>query len=194
MRKNFMRAAIIFVALGSVSIQPAAASGPQKALLCTGTKNCDQSAEGTVTWSPIAMNSFLPADGIQADVSIPDHQLGLTVSFRRNFTVSLPASHVIELTFKQQPANAFGGIAEIEGVAAVGDKTTPLAAVPAKVSDTVYMIGLVDAPDERRSNMAALCQSKSVGIRMKDAGGHELTLLLEEDAETNSAFHQIFAK
>jgi hypothetical protein len=79
--------------------------------------NGDKRADGTVVWRTEQVRTFDGRDdlAIRADVDIPSRDLKMTMLLRRNLDPSLPASHLIELTFIVPPDFIDGGIGNVFG-------------------------------------------------------------------------------
>jgi hypothetical protein len=116
---------------------------------------------GSVLW---CLNRIRAANGsddveILGKLEIPDRELKMILSLRRNADASLPASHVIQLKFSWPAGFDGGGIGQVPGIMM---KTTEqargvrLAGSSAKIIDGLFMIGLADK--DRESNVATLTQ------------------------------------
>jgi hypothetical protein len=53
---------------------------------------------------------------VRADIEIPDRKFKMTMSFRRNTDITLPASHTMEITFILPPDFAGGGVGNVPGI------------------------------------------------------------------------------
>src|SRR6516165_1760395 len=92
-----------------------------------------------------AGNGLAPELQIRADISIPDRNMSVTWSLRRNTDQALPASHTIEIMFNLPPDFAGGGVANVPGVLMKESEQArgvPLAGLAVKVSNGFFMIGL----------------------------------------------------
>jgi hypothetical protein len=117
---------------------------------------------GTVIWRTETFrdnNAKRDDIAIRGDIEIPDRKLKMTLSFRRNTDVSLPASHTAELTFSYPPDFAGGGIANVPGILMkVNEQArgTPLAGLAVKVTDGFFLIGLSNVDADRNRNLQLL--------------------------------------
>jgi hypothetical protein len=75
----------------------------------------DQRSDGTVVWRTEQVKTSDGRDdlAIRADVDIPSRNLKMTMLLRRNLDPSVPASHLIELTFTVPPDFIDGGIGNV---------------------------------------------------------------------------------
>ena len=73
---------------------------------------------GSVIWRTETVSpgpGLAPELAVRADVEIPERQITMTWSLRRNTDPALPASHTIEIQFTLPPDFAGGGIANVPG-------------------------------------------------------------------------------
>ena len=95
---------------------------------------------------------------MRANVDIPLREFKITLLLKRNLDISLPASHVVELTFHLLPDSG-GGIGNIPGILTKSDELargTALAGLSIKVTDGFFMVGLWDTATERERNLHSL--------------------------------------
>lgn len=96
---------------------------------------------------------------VRADVDIPDLQVKMTMDIRRNTDGSLPASHVVEMTF-DVPRNVGGGeVSNAPGILmkfAEPAKGEPLMAHSVKITKGRFLMGLSNVPHERARNVRFL--------------------------------------
>jgi hypothetical protein len=74
---------------------------------------------GSATWRTETVSpgsELTPELLIRANVTIPDRNMTVTWSLRRNADRALPASHTIEIMFNLPPDFTGGGVANIPGV------------------------------------------------------------------------------
>ena len=95
---------------------------------------------GSATWRT---ESISPGPGqppelaIRVDVEIPERNLAMTMSIRRNQDPSLPASHTFDIIFKLPADFSFGGIANVPGILmkqAENARGVPLAGLVVRVT------------------------------------------------------------
>jgi len=141
---------------------------------------------GNVVWSVV---NEPPADGqppepaIRGVADVPDMQLRLTMTIRRNADATLPASHVVELMF-DTPSGFVGGA--IENVQRLALKPTeqargePLIGVAGKISDGFFIIALNDLPQAIAGNTRLLRDEEWIDVPMAYATGQRALISMEK--------------
>jgi hypothetical protein len=117
--------------------------------------------EGSVIWhaESIKMDGKPDEIAARADVEIPSRGLRMTMSFKRNFDSSLPASHVISLTLAVPADSDSGGVANVPGIlmkSSLGARGTPLAGLAVKVTSGFFLVGLSSVATDRERNLKTL--------------------------------------
>jgi hypothetical protein len=109
--RSFIFSALLIIAFGL----PALAQSERAVLI--DFNSGDKRSDGTVTWRTEQMKTSDNRDdlAIRADVDIPARNLKLTMLLRRNLDPSVPASHLIELTFAVPPDFIDGGMGNVFG-------------------------------------------------------------------------------
>ncbi|MFK0162143.1 hypothetical protein [Rhizobium sp. NPDC090279] len=155
--------------------------------------------QGTVTWS---LQEGKGADGrpepsVQGLITVPDRGLSATITVSRNSDSSLPASHLIELAFQVPPNFEGGAIDNVQRVALKAteqDRGDALIAVPAKVTDDVYMVALNDFPDARKTNLDLLKTRNWIDIPVVYRNGRRALLTMEKGPTGTDAFNKAIAE
>ncbi|MFJ6323932.1 MULTISPECIES: hypothetical protein [unclassified Rhizobium] len=155
--------------------------------------------QGTVTWS---LQEGKGADGrpepsVQGLISVPERGLAATITVSRNGDPSLPASHLIELAFQVPPNFEGGAIDNVQRVALKAteqDRGDALIAVPAKVTDDVYMVALNDFPDARKTNLDLLKSRNWIDIPVVYRNGRRALLTMEKGQTGTDAFNKAIAE
>ena len=101
---------------------------------------------GSVKWRTEVTRLAGQSDevAVVADVDIALRKFKMTLSLKRNFDKSLPASHVVELTFHLPPDFAGGGIGNVPGILMKSNELargTALAGLSVKVTATPRVSG-----------------------------------------------------
>ncbi|OCI91299.1 hypothetical protein A6U86_21865 [Rhizobium sp. AC27/96] len=151
--------------------------------------------QGTVSWS---IQEGKAADGrpepsVQGLISVPERGLTATITVSRNGDPSLPASHLIELAFQVPPNFEGGAIDNVQRVALKAteqDRGDALIAVPAKVTDDVYMVALNDFPDARKTNLDLLKTRNWIDIPVVYRNGRRALLTMEKGQTGTDAFNK----
>ncbi len=155
--------------------------------------------QGTVTWS---VQQGKGADGrpepsVQGLITVPDRGLTATITVSRNSDSSLPASHLIELAFQVPPNFEGGAIDNVQRVALKAteqDRGDALIAVPAKVTDDVYMVALNDFPDARKTNLDLLKNRNWIDIPVVYRNGRRALLTMEKGPTGTDAFNKAISE
>ena len=95
----------------------------------------------------------------KVDVEIPERNLAMTMSIRRNADPFLPASHTFEIMFKLPADFSFGGISNVPGILmkqAENARGVPLAGLAVKVTTNFFMVGLSSVDVDRARNVSLL--------------------------------------
>ena len=150
--------------------------------------------EGAVSWSVVSESpgrDLPPEPAIRGEVALADG-LGLSVTVRRNADTSLPASHLIELVF----ALPDGGEA-IRTLPLVGFKDSlqvaarPLVAVPAKITDDFFLVGLNNLATAIESNLALMSSEDFMDVQLVYDNGRRATLTIEKGAKGDEVFAEV---
>lgn len=155
--------------------------------------------QGTVSWS---LQEGKGADGrpepsVQGLISVPERGLTATITVSRNADSSLPASHLIELAFQVPPNFEGGAIDNVQRIALKAteqDRGDALIAVPAKVTDDVYMVALNDFPDARKTNLDLLKNRNWIDIPVVYRNGRRALLTMEKGPTGTDAFNKAIAE
>jgi hypothetical protein len=144
-----------------------------------------QQYAGSVRWRPDRIQGVgLPDENaVHADIEIPARNLTVKLSIKRNTDKSLPASHVIELTFVAPPDFAGGEIASVPGVLTKSDERArgvPLAGVSARIAKGYFLIGLSNVDADRARNLQYLKVQSWIDIPMVYANQHRAILAIEK--------------
>jgi hypothetical protein len=134
-----------------------------------------------------------PEIAIRADVEIPERNLKVTLSIRRNIDKSLPASHTIELMFNI-PANfPFGGISNLPGILmkpTEQGRGEQLGGLTVKVTPTFFLVGL--RSDDAQHNIQLLKERAWFDIPIVYTDGHRAILAVEKGTPGERAFVEAF--
>jgi hypothetical protein len=104
---------ILFSALFVFGFGLPAIAGSERAVLVDFNQG-DKRSDGTVVWRTEQVKNSIGRDdlAIRADIEIPGSRFKLSMLLRRNLDASVPASHVIELTFDVPPDFMDGGMGD----------------------------------------------------------------------------------
>ncbi|MCW4116905.1 hypothetical protein NPA31_018255, partial [Aurantimonas sp. MSK8Z-1] len=177
---------------------PASIAVGQRAVFYEERSNSEPATQqtGNVVWTLV---NEAPAEGqppepaIHAVADVPDENLKMTMTIRRNSDVTLPASHVIELSF-EVPSNFQGG--EIANVQRLALKPTeqargePLIGVAGKISDGFFIIALNNLQQATDTNLDLLMKQEWIDIPVAYSNGRRALLSIEKGLPGDRVFEQ----
>jgi hypothetical protein len=151
---------------------------------------------GTAVWrteSVTSSNGQTAELAIQAEIEVPDRGLAMTLSIRRNTDRHLPASHVIDMTFKPSDDFPSGTVLKLPGILMKqGERVrgSPLAGIAVKVSEDFFLIGLSEVEADKERNLQMLWQRDWFDIPLVYSNGRRAILAIAKGAK---AFDEAFA-
>jgi len=145
---------------------------------------------GSVTWrtEPIKAEGRSDELAARADVDVPSRGLRVTISFRRNLDPSLPASHVIDLSF-QFPTDT--GVANVPGILVKSNEQArgePLAGLAVKVTGGFFLVGLSNVAVDRERNLKLLLERSWFDIPIVYASQRRGILAIEKGEPGEQVF------
>jgi hypothetical protein len=154
---------------------------------------------GSAVWRTDTVSpgsGLAPELEVRADITIPDRNMSVTWTLRRNTDQALPASHTIEIMFNLPPDFPGGGIANVPGVLMKDSEQArgvPLAGLAVKVTNGFFLIGLsaVDADVQRNTQLLKDKPWFDIPIVYTNAG--RAILALEKGPPGDRAFADAFA-
>ena len=135
-----------------------------------------------------------PEPAIQADIEVPSKGLRATMTIKRNADTSLPASHIIETIFVLGEEFDGNGIRSIQNFAMkqteedTGDR---LIAVPAKITDSFFMIALNDSAEAVDLNLNLMRDRNWIDLAVAYGNGRRALFTLEKGATGAEVFDQV---
>jgi len=154
---------------------------------------------GDVRWRletrPAASNGP-PEITVTAGVAIPERQLTLNATFRRNDDISLPASHTIDLIFTLPSGFVHGGIEDIRGLLMKENEMrvgVALAGSTVKVTTLYFLVGLSATETDRKANMLLLRDRAWFDVPIVYADKRRAILAFSKGPAGESVFAQAFA-
>ncbi len=183
------------------AIEPATGNTPavaQKAVFYqerTETTSGTQEG-GNVVWSVVnesPSEGQPPEPAIRAVAEVPDENLKMTMTIRRNADPTLPASHVIELLFNT-PANfSGGGVANVQRLALKATEQArgePLIGVAGKISDGFFIIALNNLEQAMQSNLSLLKSEQWIDIPIAYETGRRALMSIEKGIPGDRVFKE----
>ena len=154
---------------------------------------------GSAVWRTETVSpgsGLAPELEVRADITIPERNMTVTWTLRRNTDQALPASHTIEIMFNLPPDFPGGGIANVPGVLMKDSEQArgvPLAGLAVKVTNGFFLIGLsaVDADVQRNTDLLKTRPWFDIPIVYNNGG--RAILALEKGPPGDRAFADAFA-
>ena len=153
---------------------------------------------GRTTWR---IDSINPGQGeplesvVHADVEIPQAGLSLAMVLRRNRDATLPASHTVELTFRNTSGDATRSVRDV-GVmqlkAEEGGRGAPLAGLPVPVTENIFLIGLSNLSADMERNASLLKSQAWIDLPLRFANGRRAVLTFEKGVSGEKAINEAF--
>ncbi|QAU40734.1 hypothetical protein X265_25935 [Bradyrhizobium guangdongense] len=154
-------------------------------------------AEGQITWrvEPTADASAPSGDvTIRGSVEVPSRSLRMTLSIRRNFDPTLPATHTVQIDVA--PGFAAGKIKQVMGLLMKANeqaKGAPITALSVRVDDTQFLIGLSAVPQDASKNSLLIRNEDWIDIPILYATQHRAILAVEKNSDVLPLFNTVFA-
>ncbi len=153
--------------------------------------------EGTVAWSVKTDDQ----DGhkgkmIQGDISVPGRKMSAIFTLRKNNDPTLPASHIIELTFslpKEFEGRGIESVLRISMKDKEQEQGDPLVAVPAKITDYFHMIALNSFADAVKTNLNLLKSRDWMDIPVTYSNGRRALLTLQKGPDGQKVFDEVIS-
>ena len=152
---------------------------------------------GSVVWSVVQEspgNDLPPEPAIRAEIAIPDIDLSLRMTIRRNADTTLPASHIIELLFSTPPDFAGGAIDQVQRVTFKSTEQAPgnpLVAFPAPIAEGYFLVALNDAASALQTNMTLLRREPWIDIPVTYKTGRRALITMEKGIPGDKVFDDV---
>src|SRR4029077_7293207 len=141
-------------------------------------------------------SGLAPEVQIRADVSIPERNMTVTWSLRRNTDQALPASHTIEIMFNLPPDFPGGGISNVPGVLMKKSEQAPgvhRAGLAVVVTNGFFLIGLSAVDADVQRNLQLLKDRPWFDVPVVYNNGGLTILAVEKGPSGDRAFADAFA-
>jgi hypothetical protein len=154
---------------------------------------------GSVIWraETVSPGPGLPPDlAIKAEIEIPERQMRMSFTLRRNVEQTLPASHTIEIIFTTPPDFPPGGIADIPGVLmeqAEQTRGVPLTGLRVKVTNGFFLVGLSSVDSDVQRNVQLLKERSWLNVPIAYTDGTRALLAFEKGVPGDRVFADAFA-
>src|ERR1700733_11390312 len=154
---------------------------------------------GSAVWRTDTVSpgsGLAPELEVRADITVPERNMSVTWTLRRNTDQALPASHTIEIMFNVPPDFPGGGIANVPGVLMKDSEQArgvPLAGLAVKVTNGFFLVGLSAVDADVQRNMQLLKNQPWFDIPIVYNNGGRAILALEKGQPGDRAFADAFA-
>jgi hypothetical protein len=170
----------------------------QKAIFYEERTTVDQGSAdtGSIVWSLVQESpggDLPPEPAIRAEATIPDKNLQLRMTIRRNGDPTLPASHIVEMIFLTPDGFEGGGIDNVLRVSFKDSEQAagnPLIGIPAKIADGFFLIALNDAKPEMDANLALLRRQSWIDVPMVYKSGRRALITMEKGIPGDKVFDE----
>ncbi len=133
---------------------------------------------------------------VRARVEFPETGLTLAMTVRRNLDATLPASHTIELAFTPSgPTAARHNVQDIgllQGKDEEGARGSPVAGLPVRVRENLFLIGLSSLPNDIERNTDILLHKNWFDITLKFAAGPRGIIAFEKGTAGTQVLQSAF--
>jgi hypothetical protein len=137
-----------------------------------------------------------PELAVRGDINIPERNMTVTWSLRRNIDQSLPASHTIEIMFNLPADSPTGGVQNVPGVLmkqAEQTRGVPLAGLAVKVTPGYFLIGLSALEADMQRNLQLLKERPWFDIPVVYNNNRRAILAMEKGTPGEKVFAEAFA-
>jgi hypothetical protein len=154
---------------------------------------------GTVVWSleNVPAGPGQPMDkAIRGDISIPERNMMVTLTIRRNTDKDLPSSHTVSINFTLPTDFSRGGIQEIRGLLMKTSQSTrgvALAGKSVKVTTGFFLIGLSATEGDVQRNIQMLKERDWFDIAIVYNDNRRAILAVEKGPQGDRVFSDAFA-
>lgn len=153
--------------------------------------------QGTVIWNIVRESpgdELPPEPAIEAQINVPEKGVSAIMTIKRNADQSLPASHLIEIVFAltdQFDGNGIGSIQNFALKQTEQDTGDSLIAVPAKITDSFFMIALNDYVEAVDLNLRLLRERNWIDLPVSYGNGRRALLTMEKGSTGAEVFDQV---
>jgi CHAT domain-containing protein len=150
---------------------------------------------GSVVWGTALAPGVDRRDvELRGEIAIPERKLMLAWSLRRNSDPTLPASHVLELSFAAPAEVGGGGVQNVPGVLVKDSEEARgalIAGMSVRVAAGYFLIGL--SANDVLSNQTLLKEGRWLDIPIVYEDGRRAILAIEKGSPGERAFGEVFA-
>ena len=177
------------------AIDPANAAGSQSLLLEASDNGTTGAVpfSGTVDWTKGQDETGQPT--LIGKANIPARNMGVDVLIRKNADPQLPASHLMEISFRVSDGFIGGSIAGVPGVLLKNEELvqgTPLVGASARIVGNQFLFALSASPADLTNNAQLLTGRKWMDLALIYATGKRAIITLEKDPAAETLFADVF--
>lgn len=178
----------------AASVDPVDLAGNQSLLLeaSTGGQASTVPFSGTVEWTEGTDEIGQPT--LQANASIPARNMSVSILIRKNIDPSLPASHLMEISFNVSDTFIGGSISSLAGVLLKDEELVPgtaLAGASARIVGNTFLFALSASPDDLAANTELLDTRRWMDLAIVYGTGRNAILTLEKDEDAQALFDRV---
>ncbi|TGD99810.1 histidine kinase [Methylobacterium nonmethylotrophicum] len=130
---------------------------------------------------------------VRATVDVPDAGLSLALILRRNTDATLPASHIIELTFTAtDPNRTVRDVGLIQFKDDESGRGSPVSGLPVPVRDNLFLIGLSNLKADIERNTDLLLKRNWIDLPVRYANGNRAVLTFEKGNAGEKVMREAF--
>ncbi|OAS19966.1 hypothetical protein [Methylobacterium platani] len=130
---------------------------------------------------------------VRATVDVPDAGLSLAMVLRRNTDATLPASHILELTFTStDPNRTVRDVGLIQFKDDESGRGSPVSGLPVPVRDNLFLIGLSNLKADIERNTDLLLKRNWIDLPIRYANGNRAILTFEKGNAGEKVLREAF--
>ncbi len=130
---------------------------------------------------------------VRGTVDVPDAGLSLAMVLRRNTDATLPASHILELTFTStDPNRTVRDVGLIQFKDDEAGRGSPVSGLPVPVRDNLFLIGLSNLKADIDRNTDLLLKRNWIDLPIRYANGNRAILTFEKGNAGEKVLREAF--
>jgi hypothetical protein len=130
---------------------------------------------------------------VRGTVDVPDAGLSLALVLRRNTDATLPASHILELTFTAtDPNRTVRDVGLIQFKDDESGRGSPVSGLPVPVRDNLFLIGLSNLKADIERNTDLLLKRNWIDLPIRYANGNRAILTFEKGNAGEKVMREAF--
>ncbi|MGE7417392.1 histidine kinase [Methylobacterium tarhaniae] len=130
---------------------------------------------------------------VRGDVDVPEAGLSLAMVLRRNTDATLPASHILELTFTStDPNRTVRDVGLIQFKDDESGRGSPVSGLPVPVRDNLFLIGLSNLKADIERNTDLLLKRNWIDLPIRYANGNRAILTFEKGNAGEKVLREAF--